>query len=184
MNLSDQIAVIAAAISSVSAGISVIAIYVPWRNNHDSEIFRESILALERSFQSLMRDGPPDGLPLADRVAWLTAARHLESFKKLRGSLKSKLFQRLAAEHEEFWRNEFYLALVRNRFIPESYFEQGQIEPRSAVIIFGFAAWPNGREDPIDNLDIPALFEESNLLAGNHGLRHYLARHGRFGIEP
>src|SRR5690554_2769000 len=54
MEITDKIAVIAAAIAFGSAMVSILAIYVPWRNTHDAEIFKESILALERAFRSLM----------------------------------------------------------------------------------------------------------------------------------
>lgn len=183
MTTTDQIAVIAAAISFGAAVVSIFAIYIPWRNTHDAEILKESILALERSFRSLMLNCSPEGQPASDRLNWLTSARHLEAFKSLRGSLKSSLYKRLMQEHEEYWRNEFYLTLLKNKIYQKSYFEVGPIEPRSAIVIYGFAAWPNKKEDPIDILDLEKLFQESNLLQGNYGLQQYLAKFPQFGGE-
>jgi hypothetical protein len=176
MTSSDQIAIVSAAIAVGSAVVSVLAIYIPWRNTHDTEIFKEAILALERSYRALMQGRRDGERPNADRLAWLTSARHIESYKALRDSLKTTLYACLCREHEEYWRNEYYRCLLKEKIYQESYFESGPIEPRSAIIIFGFAAWPRNKEDPIDKLDIEALFRGSNLLAGNSGLRDYLSR--------
>jgi hypothetical protein len=50
MEITDQIAVVAAAIALGSAMVSILAIYVPWRNTHDAEVFKESVLAACRTF--------------------------------------------------------------------------------------------------------------------------------------
>lgn len=181
MNTTDQIAVIAAPISIISASVSVYSIYIPWKNNHDSEVFKESILSLERAYRSLTRDSDVDGTPVSDRLNWLTSARHLESYKSLKNSLKTKLYRRLCQEHEEHWRHEFYLRILNNRILDVSYFEKGPIETRSAIVVYGFAAWPNDKQDRIDDLDVEALFKESELLMGNYGLQRYLAKFAQFG---
>ena len=181
MSPTDQISVIAAAIAFGSAVVSVLAIYFPWRNTHDSEVFKEAVLALERAYRSLMNGAEPDGRPDSDRLNWLTSARHIESYKALRESLKTNLYGRLCQEHEEHWRHEFYLRILKDRIYQVSYFEQGPIEPRSAIVIYGFAAWPNKKQDPIDVLDFEALFQESELLKGNYGLQQYLAKFPQFG---
>ncbi|MBX9904660.1 MAG: hypothetical protein K2Y31_09915 [Burkholderiales bacterium] len=181
MPTSDQIAIIAAAIAFGSAVVSVLAIYFPWKNTHDSEVFKEAVLALERAFRSLMLNAHSDGQPAPDRLNWLTAARHIESYKSLRNSLKTSLYKRLCQEHEEHWRHEFYLKILKNRMYQISYFESGPIEPRSAIVVYGFAAWPNTKQDLIDMLDLEKLFQESDLLKGNHGLQQYLAKFPEFG---
>lgn len=183
MTTADQVAIVAAAIAFGSAVVSVLAIYVPWRNTHDSEVFKEAVLALERAYRSLMLEADSNGRPEADRLNWLTSARHLESYKSLRNSLKTSLYRRLCLEHEEYWRHEFYLALLKNRIFEVAYFERGPIEPRSAIVIYGFAAWPNKKQDLIDLLDLEALFKESEVLKGNYGLQQYLARFPQFGGE-
>ena len=183
MPTTDQIAIIAAAIAFGSAIASVLAIYVPWRNTHDSEVFKEALLALERAYRSLMQGAEPDGRPKPDRLNWLTSARHIESYKSLRDALKTDLHRRLCREHEEHWRHEFYLRISKSRIYQASYYESGPIEPRSALVIHGFAAWKNERQDPIDKLDLEALYQESELLQGNHGLREYLAKLPQFAGE-
>ena len=183
MSTADQIATIAAAIAFGSALVSVFAIYIPWRNTHDSEVFKEAVLALERSFAALTVGRLPTERPNADRLNWLTCARHIESYKSLRDTLKTDLYKRLCAEHEDYWRNQFYLCILKERIYEKSYFEYAPIEPRSAIVVFGFAVWPNDKPDRIDNLDIEELFKKSNLLAGNIGLREYLSSKPQFGGE-
>ncbi len=181
MDTTDQISVIAAVISFLSAIVSIFAIYIPWKNNHDAEIFHECILSLERAFKALMLNAEEDGRPIADRLNWLTSARHLESYKSLRKSIKTSLYRRVSDEHEEHWRHEFYLKLLKNKIYQISYFEAGPIEPRSAIVIYGFAAWPHSKNDPIDTLDLEDLFRKSDLLQGNYGLQQYLAKFPQFG---
>lgn len=183
MSPSDQVAVTSAAIAFGSAAVSVLAIYIPWRNTHDSEVFKEAVLALERAYRSLMNGAEADGWPKSDRLNWLTSARHIESYKGLRELLKTSLYGRLCCEHEEHWRHEFYLRILKDRINQVSYFEQGPIEPRSAIVIYGFAAWPNKKQDQIESLDFEALFRESEILKGNHGLQNYLAKFPQFGGE-
>ena len=123
-------------------------------------------------------------MEITDQIAVIAAARHIESYKALRGSLKTVLYKRLSQEHEEHWRHEFYLKLFRNdRITQVSYFEAGPIEPRSAIVIYGFAAWPHTRKDPIDILDLEQLFQESDILRGNYGLQQYLAKFPQFSGE-
>ncbi len=176
----DVIATISAAVSFGAAAVSVFAIYIPWKNTHDSEVFKEAVQALERAYRALTLGGLQNSRPIADRLNWLTCARHLQSYKSLRESLKTNLYRRLARGHEEHWRNEFYLCLLKERIYQPSYFAQGEIEPRSAVVIFGFAAWPNAKQDPIAQLDFEAIFRDSELLKGNYGLQQYLEKFPEF----
>lgn len=179
----DQIAIVSAGIALGSAVVSVLAIYIPWRNTHDSEVFKEAVLALERAYRSLMQGAEPDGRPASNRLNWLTSARHIESYKSLRGSLKTGLYLRLCQEHEDHWRHEFYLRISKDRIYQVSYYETGSIEPCSAIVIHGFAAWKNERQDPIDKLDFEAIYQESNPFQGNYGLKEYLARFPQFSGE-
>lgn len=177
----DEIALVSAFVSAISAVVAVLAVYVPWRSSFDAAIFGESVLALERAYRSLNAAQQDGNRPAPDRLNWLTAARHLESFKDLRGRLKTKLYRRLCAEHEEHWRHEFYQSLLKDRIVNVSYFDAGPIEPRSAVVIYGFAAWPESRRDPIDVADYEAIFQQSDILKGNIGLKQYLSRFPEFG---
>lgn len=185
MNLtaSDIIAIVAAGIALASAIVSVIAVYVPWRNTHDSEIFAEAVRALERAYEVLTEQGKETGPPRADRLNWLTTARHIESFKSLKTRLKTKLYRTLCEENEEYWRHQFYLTLFRNPRYTEAYYVNGQIEPRSALILYSFASWPKGKRDPIDLLDLKEFWEESEEMRLNAGFKEYLRRFPQYADQ-
>ena len=183
MSTSDHIAAISAAISFGAAIVAVLAIYLPWRNTHDSEITKESLQALERAYRALTTNGTVSRPPAPDRLNWLTTARHLEAYKALKSELKTKLYRRICVENEEFWRNEFYLCILRDRIYNVSYFQSGPLHPRSVLIVFAFAAWPDDKTDPIDELDVEELFARSDLLRGNVGLRGYLESFPEYGAR-
>ena len=178
---SNTVAIISLVVAAISALIAIFAVYIPQRDQHDQQILRQAILALERSYQSLTDNGKHISPPAADRLNWLTAARHLVSYESLSRRIKTPTYRTLCEEHEEFWRHQFYLALDMNKIHHKGYFQRGAppelrppIEPRSAIIIYSFASWPKGKIDPIDSVDVKHLLDNPSVLAGNHGLREYL----------
>lgn len=184
MITADVIASIAAAIALGSAAVSVFAIYIPWKNVHDGEIFKEAIHALERAYESLTDHGKNVSPPPADRLNWLTAARHLETYKCLKARLKTNLYSVLCEENEEYWRHQFYIALLRNPMHTVSYYQNGNIEPLSAIALFHFASWPKNKKDPLESIDVEALFSGSEAMRMNIGLREYLKKFPKYGGEP
>ena len=67
--------------------------------------------------------------------------------------------------------HQLSLAYYKEKLHPE---RRAEIEPRSALVIHDFAKWPEGREDPIDRVDIKTIMERNEILKGNHGLKQYL----------
>lgn len=183
MQTSDYISMISAAIAAGSAIFSLFAIYIPWRNTHDSEIFKEAVRALERSYSVLTDQGKEESPPPPDRLNWLTAARHIEAYKSLKCLLKSNLYATLCRENEEYWRHQFYLAMLRNSSYTVSYYERGQIEPRSALVLYSFASWPRDKSDPIDSVDFKALFLECEQMQTNIGFKEYLKKFPKYTVE-
>lgn len=183
MVTADIIATVAAAVALGSAIVSVLAIYIPWRNTHDAEIFKEAVRALERSYETLTSHGTAISPPTADRLNWLTAARHIEAFKSLKRRLKTDLYVTLCTENEEYWRHQFYLSLLRQSSYTFAYFNTAEIEPRSALVLFSFAAWPKDQPDPIDQINFRALFAESDYMRANLGFREYLKKFPKYAAE-
>ena len=112
---------------------------------------------------------------------WLTTARHLERYKKLKASLSVGTHRTVCEEHEEHWRHKFYVCLDAPHQLSLAYYQEKPqpdqrlgIEPRSALVIHEFAKWPAGRDDPIDKVDAEAIVERGEVLKGNYGLRRYL----------
>lgn len=181
MSVTDITAIISAFIAVASAIVACVAVYTPWKLQHDSELFRQAVLTLERAYRALSNDGKNIRPALADRLNWLTAARHIQGYRGLKSRIKSDLYQLLCEEHEEFWRHQFYLCLDMHNISNSSYYDKTTsperklgIEPRSALIIYSFASWPNSKIDPIASVDIQALLDDCNPLKGNIGLRTYV----------
>ena len=179
----DVPAVLSALLALISLSIAIYAVIVPRRDQNDQQLLQQAILALERAYNSLTENGSKISPPNADRLNWLTSARHLISYKKLKNRINAEIYRTLCEEHEEFWRHQFYLALNMHKIHNSSYYDQGpppglrpKIEPRSAIVIYSFSSWPKSKVDPIDSVDAKQLMEESKLLDGNHGLREYLAK--------
>ncbi len=183
MSVGDIAAIVSALIAVASAVVAGFAVYLPWMYQHDNQLFDQAILSLERAYRSLSNDGKDIKPPVADRLNWLTTARHLEGYKAVKSKVKSELYRGLCEEHEEYWRHQFYLCLDMHNIHQPSYYDEGPppkrklgIEPRSALIIYSFASWPNGKFDPIDSVDIQALLKECDPLKGNVGLSTYLEK--------
>ena len=180
--------------TAVFAGVSVLvamgAIYFAWRVQQNQELLSQAVLSLERAYRALTDDGAHVTPPLPDRLNWLTCARHIESFKSLKGRLRTTLHQSLCEEHEEFWRHLFYLSLESTRLLPKSYFAEQRspalrpgVEPRSAIIIYAFATWPANRTDPIDSVDVHRLIREADVLNARPGFSEYVNSFKQFRDE-
>ena len=188
MSTSDAATIASAIFAGLSALVAAAAIYFPWRLQQNHELLVQAVLSLERAYKALSNDGKNLKPPLADRLNWLTSARHIESYKAIKARLKTKLHRLLCEEHEEFWRHQFYLCLdIPNIHSPSYYAEQpapnrrSGIEPRSALIIYAFARWSGS--DLIDAVDVKRLMREYEPLKGNIGLREYIKTFSQFRDE-
>ena len=171
--------------SAVFAGLSALAaaaaIYFPWRVQNSQEILKQAELSLERAYGVLTKDDTETRPPASDRLNWLTAARHLERYKRLKTKIATDTHRTVCEENEEYWRHKFYVSLDAPHKLTVAYY-QGKpqpnqaegIEPVSALVIHEFAKWPEGRDDPIDKVVAKAIVERGQVLKGNHGLRRYL----------
>jgi len=171
--------------SAFFAGLSALAatatIYFSWRIQSSQEILNQTALSLERAYMTLTNNGTETKPPAADRLNWLTAARHIERYKKLKAKLAFDTHRVVCEEQEEYWRHKIYTCLDAPHQLSLAYYKEkphperrAEIEPRSALIIHDFAKWPEGREDPIDKVDINTMMSRKAILEGNHGLKQYL----------
>lgn len=122
----------------------------------------QAILSLTRAWEVFTENGKASR-PNSNRVIWLTTARHLERYKRLRSLMRRpRAHSVVLNEHEEYWRYRFYsfinpIALDHDFYTRESPNSE-EIEPRSAYIIVKFAGWGN-EKDPIDSV----TFSENDL---------------------
>ncbi|MGK8200602.1 hypothetical protein [Burkholderia cepacia] len=179
-----ELRLLGGAVSVVTVLISVVAITRPLRYQKNAALLDQAVRALERAYNALTVNGTQKDPVPADRLNWLTAARNLETYKALKREIGVKVHRRIADDHEEHWRNLFYLALQGNAYHQPTYYREpigapraqrtGGIEPHSAVIVHAFAKWPDGRPDPVEHADFDRIFEETDPRPGNIGLRHFL----------
>lgn len=173
MSTTDSIALLALILSIVSIVYTGVA---PLWNHHDAQVSKQAIQALERAYATLTQEGLQRSPPAADRLNWLTAARGIQDYKVLRSQLKTDLYRQLCDANEHHWRHQFHLALEKGSIYQMAYFVEGSLEKNSTAVVFAFSAWPDDRKDPLNAVDIDALFEESNILRMNIGLRTFLRR--------
>lgn len=186
----DFASIASAVFAGVSALVAAAAIYFPWRIQQSQEILNQAIRSLERAYEALSSNGAHVRPPAPDRLNWLTSARHLEQYKTLKGKISFKIHSIVCEEHEEYWRHQFYLCLDVTSIRPSSYYEEKRepkrqlgIEPRSAIIIYHFASWPEGKIDPIESASVEQMLHDGSVLNGNPGLRYYLNGFEKYRTE-
>ncbi|KQP21342.1 hypothetical protein [Pseudorhodoferax sp. Leaf265] len=145
----------------------------------DKELVTQARLSLEWAYDALTAEGAQIP-PKADRLNWLTCARHLLRHAELAGQITSQTYRTVHAEHEEFWRHRFYLALDDIALRMGTYYLSGpgalsaeNIEPRSAAVVVAFSAWPAGLKDLTDSVDVGKTLHGREGGAVR-GVRHYL----------
>lgn len=172
LEASDWVAI---GIAVASLLVSFWVAFIQRRDNRDKELLSQLILTLERAHAALRPS--PEAPPSRDRLAWLTAARHLRSYYELKSNLKTSLCKRLCEEHEEFWRHQFYVladAIDSPNFfhsVGTDKVQQENIDPTSAAVVLAFSDWPNDKEDPLDQVSLETLVVERNLLSAR--VRHF-----------
>jgi hypothetical protein len=143
----------------------------------------ECKLALQRAHAALTQGQGESPTPLPDRLNWLTAARHIQSYSTLKKRVSEMAHREVLESHEEEWRHRFYVSLGRNNSIfPVGYYSQyvepvdrrSPVEPRSALIVHDFANWPEGKMDPLEEADIPSILSSHKVFMGQPGLEMYI----------
>lgn len=142
----------------------------------DKEIFQQAKVSLEWAYNTLTEDGRHIP-PRPSRLNWLVAARHLLRHQALAGMLVTQHYKVVHAEHVEYWRHRFYLALDNNQLLSNRYWESDpedrsstEIEIRSALVVVGFSNWPEDIADVIDGVDQQALLAKKEALGGRAGM--------------
>lgn len=176
----------------LSAFISAFIAYRTYRANlsklnedrvreRDKELLAQAQRCLEWAFDALTDNGE-NVPPKADRLNWLTCARHLLRGSKLASQITSATYKLVYAEVEEFWRHRFYMTLNHESLQSSTYFadqshrdDSVNIEVRSALVIIDFTAWKENAVDPMDEVDRVAMVHRvSRNGRPNCGLADYI----------
>ena len=150
-------------------------------------LMKEAIKTLERAYELFM-SGAERSLPRPDRVLWLTVARMLTRYQLLRQRVAEEDHLAILEENEEYYRHRFYEVFESKRadMTPE-YFRKGNetmfgniVEPASLAILLKFIHWPFDRPDPLEALDIEALFAEGIIPINYTGVEQYAGGFARY----
>lgn len=189
-NCIEWIKVGISALTLVSIVIALLAYLANRRKiNEDRERERDKEYAsqfqksLEWSYNALTDSGE-NVPPKADRLNWLTSARHILRAKKIQSQIAYPTYITIADEMEEYWRHKFYLALSDTSLRDWHYFINRDtpawpenIEISSALVVVDFSNWKDGAPDPTDEVDRGYLMTQgAGIKGGNigHGLRTYI----------
>lgn len=165
----------------VSAFIAWTAIKTPQKDRESKNHLDQAILSLQRAHAALTDDGRSEHAQ-ADRMNWLTAARHIETYKVLKNGVTEPSHKVLCEDHEEYWRHRIYLAIDMHNIHQSSWYDENRairkscLSPASLLIVYGFATWPEDKEDPIDLADLEAIAKQHDVRKGNVGLGLYLEK--------
>lgn len=190
MNLTEAITIgtvffagVSAIGSAITAAITASSVRRSREDHESKQMLDQAILSMERAYEALATNAKPDSPPVADRTAWLSAARLLTQYQAIKKLVTSKPHTLVLEEQEEHWRHRFYLILqplsgARGagyyRRSSASGNAEESIEPISAVVVHTFAKWPENKEDSLAILQPQSLDPNANCLNGNIGLRGYL----------
>lgn len=153
------------------------------QTQEDKDLSDYAILLLEKSYKVLTDDGENTSPPKASRLNWLTSARLILRYKKIRSQIKTIRYQLICDESAEQWGHEFYKVLNSGELNHSGYYSGKlmqnsceNIEPNSAVVVTEFSKWGEDYKDPIDTYAYKnILAEKTKILDGHIGLQVYLS---------
>jgi len=166
--------------------VSIVIAYLNYRTSQkkslsdlqaqkDKEIFEQAIQSLRWAYETIT-DGMVDGIPEPCRLKWLTGARHISRYYKLKEFLLTDTYKLICEENEEYWRHRFYFLLdqqaLRNK---QYYMDEAQdewpenIELKSAMVINDFANWQESKVDPLDTIEKSNLIKDGKPFHGKCG---------------
>ena len=190
------------AIGSLAIACSAIVAFFLYRlnlNRHKDEdaykesntFLKEATNNLERAFEIFTDNGENISPPRNDRLLWLTTARMLLRFNKLRGNINVSEHIDIIEEHEEYWRFQFYKLLDENKsnftttyFNPSGKPHSGDcIARNSMAAIFSFARWKEGAKDPMEEVDDKLLFAKGAIPIDQFGAIAFLEDYEKYWDE-
>jgi len=151
----------------------------------DKELLAQSKQSLQWAYDVLTDEGRSIPPP-ADRLNWLTCARHLLRAQDISKHISGQTYKSVYAEIEEYWRHRFYASLGHESLRSHIYFEDTKnaewpenIEITSAAVIVNFAAWSKITVDPLESVAREDLLNADSgfrTVAAGRGLESYIVR--------
>lgn len=186
-------------LSKVTPILTLIGLIIAWltyrRNqniHNDKMLLEQAILSLERAYDVLTDKKQSINPPNNNRLNWLTSARFILRYKKLKSSLKVDVYKTICEQQEEYWRHQFFLLTQDEKKYNIDYFSQNQqigfdhvnwLNPKSLVVIFSFSKWNPKNPDPLDEIN-PSKYLDNDLLPKNHqDLKTYIDNYNELYIQ-
>ena len=167
----NWLAVAAFIISIGSFGFTVCKSINDRKYADDKELLEQLKQSLRLAYEAVEAG---NGLPTNIPIRWLTSARHIVRYRKLKTFLKTNLYITICDEQEEYWSNRFY-TLLQGITAPTFFecinpekMEKEQIEPISAAIVCSMSVCPKGKPDPIDAQSFELIVERFELFLPLH----------------
>lgn len=145
----------------VSAFIAWTAIKTPQKDRASKNHLDQAILSLQRAHAALTDDGKSEHAG-PDRLNWLTAARHIETYEVLKDGVTEPSHKVLCEDLEAYWCHRIQLAIdMHNIFQPGWYDEnlatrKSGLYPPPLLIVCGFASWPDSFKSGLDPTPLAA----------------------------
>lgn len=173
-------------IASVLTVVSIVIAYLNYRTSQkksladlqaqkDKEIFEQAIQSLKWAYETIT-EGMENGIPDPSRLKWLTGARHISRYYKLKELLLTETYKLICEENEEYWRHRFYVLLDQQALRNKQYYmdtSQSEwpenIELKSAMVINDFSNWQESKVDPLDDIEKSSLIQNGKPFHGNCG---------------
>lgn len=131
----------------VSGYFARLAISVNRRDRESKNHLDQAILTLQRAHAALTNDGQCEHAR-PDRLVWLTAARHIETYKVLKRGVTEPSHKVLCEDHEEYWRHRVYLAINMHALHQPGWYDEDRATGKlglAAPSLLKFTGSPRGR---------------------------------------
>ena len=190
---------VAQATGSIAIGISAVVginLYIATTNRHraedkrktSEEYLKEAIKILERAYEIFTDDGTNVCPPRNDRLLWLTTARMILRYYKIKAQINQTDLSEIVQEHEEYWRVQLYNVLNQNTsnftvgyFQPSGNRYGGDTVHRDSIgVIFDFAKWYDDSEDPLNSADVISMYAKGALPLDQHGARSFIEQYEEY----
>ena len=155
------------------------------KRNRSKEYLSQAIVAIERSYEIFTNKGENTEPPKNDRALWLTAARFIIRFRRLKEKVTEEDHLDVINEHEEYWRNKFATLLVKNKdnfnlayLMPSGDPYGGDVVQRDSIgVVFYFARWPEDNDDPLHGIDVIEMYARGAIPFDFFGIEEYIEKY-------
>jgi len=186
ISLTDAIAGASAFFALSSGIIAYFSIVVPRRAQKSQEMRDQAVLSLDRAYHILAGSTVAGRSPPSDRLSWLSAARLLVQYRRIKGKVTLDEHKLVLEEQEEYWRHRFYLLLEPTSYEGLSYYQGAGMGSglylESVAVIYRFVQWPEDRDDPID-IDLGDIEPQEVAFLGYPSLQEFVRKSERWELS-